>query len=737
VTHVVPIAGGQLDLLRGQATVDGRAHSLSAIEVAVLSVLWEAHPDPVPEEQLLRQAWGYRTTNTRAVSMGVSRLRAKIERDPKAPSTVITVRSQGYRLAVSEGRSLADAPRPAEPLFGRDVLLARIRGQLAEHAVVELVGPGGVGLSAVARAAAPEAVVVPLRGTRQPEQLLRRLCEAWHIDGTSPEPHLRAALQSGAVLDGAEDLSHEARELLASLVDGATGPLLITTRSPLGLGLVSSVTPLDADASRALVRHARHRSGLPEVDRALLDAVVGEASGFPVGLLLAAPLVELAAEQGLGLADEGGGLREVLRQTLQTVPDDERALLAMASAFALPPSVDALGTAAGLPRPSVLRQLVGLRTRGLVLLDGGRVEVPRAVAAVAVTEEARAAHGRWVATLPCDPMSLRRLRHELEAALPIVSPRVLGHTLLRHLLVLANYGPHLRVREEVLPMLPRVEPPGARDLLRAFALSVCGDDAAAHVAVGVARTCLDAEDPVLWAWGVLLHSVLASTVGADDGPTVDEMLAARDRVDDTATWAALTGHAALHGRDAAESDRLLREAEERTVSLPLVQLSVGFLRLATGRPGRDQVASLVQRLQGVGREALGPERWCTYNLILAEAWMAVDDPEAALVAAREALDGLPPWHHEEAAHRVLRLVGGCLDRPAVLERVVALDPPGVDAAKALAAWWEEGCGPAPVADEGLRAMLVAARSGAPLPTSGGSLPWRKALEALVARRDAD
>ena len=276
MTHVVPIAGGQLDLLRGQATVDGRAHSLSAIEVAVLSVLWEAHPDPVPEEQLLRQAWGYRTTNTRAVSMGVSRLRAKIERDPKAPSTVITVRSQGYRLAVSEGRSLADAPRPAEPLFGRDVLLARIRGQLAEHAVVELVGPGGVGLSAVARAAAPEAVVVPLRGTRQPEQLLRRLCEAWHIDGTSPEPHLRAALQSGAVLDGAEDLSHEARELLASLVDGATGPLLITTRSPLGLGLVSSVTPLDADASRALVRHARHRSGLPEVDRALLDAVVGQ-----------------------------------------------------------------------------------------------------------------------------------------------------------------------------------------------------------------------------------------------------------------------------------------------------------------------------------------------------------------------------------------------------------------------------------------------------------------------------
>ena len=71
----------------------------------VLTYLAAQSDRPVSREELLVKVWGYAKNldiETRTVDIHVAKIRRKIEADPKAPVSLVTVRGAGYRLMTSD-----------------------------------------------------------------------------------------------------------------------------------------------------------------------------------------------------------------------------------------------------------------------------------------------------------------------------------------------------------------------------------------------------------------------------------------------------------------------------------------------------------------------------------------------------------------------------------------------------------------------------------------------------------
>lgn len=78
---------------------DGAVVELSLREIALLSTLYRHRGQVMNRDQLFSACWGVdHYPNSRTLDQHVSQLRKKIERDPKAPEIVLTVRGVGYRF---------------------------------------------------------------------------------------------------------------------------------------------------------------------------------------------------------------------------------------------------------------------------------------------------------------------------------------------------------------------------------------------------------------------------------------------------------------------------------------------------------------------------------------------------------------------------------------------------------------------------------------------------------------
>ena len=86
----------QFDPDRGELTCDGEPVKLTEAEVALLRQLARTPHEPVERLELANETVD---PSGRAVDVQVTRLRRKIEADPKAPRYLQTVRGIGYRLA--------------------------------------------------------------------------------------------------------------------------------------------------------------------------------------------------------------------------------------------------------------------------------------------------------------------------------------------------------------------------------------------------------------------------------------------------------------------------------------------------------------------------------------------------------------------------------------------------------------------------------------------------------------
>jgi DNA-binding response OmpR family regulator len=88
----------ELDVTSHQAQLRGEPLALTGREFDLLAFLLK-HPRQVfTRTELMRRVWGWEFGDQSTVTVHVRRLREKIEADPAAPATIVTVWGVGYRL---------------------------------------------------------------------------------------------------------------------------------------------------------------------------------------------------------------------------------------------------------------------------------------------------------------------------------------------------------------------------------------------------------------------------------------------------------------------------------------------------------------------------------------------------------------------------------------------------------------------------------------------------------------
>lgn len=98
------LAFGALEIVpaEGSVRLGGEELALTRTEFQLLCHFGRSPNRVWSREQLLEQVWGYEHHgDARLVDTHVARLRAKIERNPSAPSLLVTVRGLGYKLVRS------------------------------------------------------------------------------------------------------------------------------------------------------------------------------------------------------------------------------------------------------------------------------------------------------------------------------------------------------------------------------------------------------------------------------------------------------------------------------------------------------------------------------------------------------------------------------------------------------------------------------------------------------------
>ncbi len=90
-----------VDLIHHRVTLAGDPVRLTVSEFAVLALLVERPNEPVSREEIVARLWSADFAGeTRTCDAHVRRLRSKIERDPRRPERIVTVRGIGYSLVV-------------------------------------------------------------------------------------------------------------------------------------------------------------------------------------------------------------------------------------------------------------------------------------------------------------------------------------------------------------------------------------------------------------------------------------------------------------------------------------------------------------------------------------------------------------------------------------------------------------------------------------------------------------
>ena len=259
----------------------------------------------------------------------------------------------------SRPTSLTRAP---SGLRGRDAELAAVQRLLADERLVTVLGPGGVGKSALAAeisARSDHVTVVALAPITDPAAIPQALAAALdlHVVHGDVLPACAALLGAGPqllVLDNCEHLLAGVRDLVATLVDGCPQlTILATSREPLGRGAEQQVrlAPLAVTIPSHLDDIARSPAVAVFVDRArrirpdfspdpgdlgMVGDIVRRLDGVPLAIELAAgrlstlDLADLHARLDRSLDLLGDGRTVTLRRTIEwsydLLPDDERRL---------------------------------------------------------------------------------------------------------------------------------------------------------------------------------------------------------------------------------------------------------------------------------------------------------------------------------------------------------------------------------------------------------------------------
>jgi len=354
---------------------------------------------------------GHWPAGTSAVHLGTYRLK-----DLPEPETLYQLAADGLESRFPPLRSLGtpeyDIPHAPAPIIGRDDDAARVVALMADHRLVTLTGPGGVGktrlalhLADLARPDFPDGVAfVPLAEVRDPDLVPDQIARALALPAASysgpagltrlaDHLHGRRVL---LILDNVEQLGDGA-EVIGRLLQAATGPrVLATSRGPLRLRDEQRypVEPLTRDAAveefAERARAVRPDLRLDDGERDAVTRIVDGVGRLPLAVELAASRVgtlspgEIADRLGsqLGLLRSGPRdlperqqtLRSTLRWSYDLLDEPARRTFAVFAVFPGGATLDALAEVA--PPQSAgddpLDAVAALVDQGLVRRGGER-----------------------------------------------------------------------------------------------------------------------------------------------------------------------------------------------------------------------------------------------------------------------------------------------------------------------------------------------------------------------------
>ncbi|KAA5828288.1 AfsR/SARP family transcriptional regulator [Saccharopolyspora hirsuta] len=341
-------------------------------------------------------------------------------------------------------RTRSNLPTPLTPIIGRDAEIAEVRAPFAEQGarLVTLTGPGGVGKTRLALAAAdglrfPDGVwLVELAGldrTASADDIADRIVVALGLceSAVGPDLHL-ADIAAGKdlllVLDNCEHVLEQVAVLAERLLAGAPGArLLLTSREPLDVPgeIVRPVPPLELpDDAADLPAAARCSAVELFVQRAAaavpgfaldagnvqaVSAICRRLDGIPLALELVAPRLRMFGPERLAeslddrfaLPSGPGRGRPSRQQTLRAMIDwswellsaDERIVLRRLAVHAdgcTLEAAQAVSSDQDTPEPRVLDLLSRLVDRSLVVRDGDRFRLLESVLAYSAERLAEA-----------------------------------------------------------------------------------------------------------------------------------------------------------------------------------------------------------------------------------------------------------------------------------------------------------------------------------------------------------
>ena len=342
------------------------------------------------------------------------------------------------------GGQRGNLPSMSAGLVGRDADVAALAELLSGERLVEVIGPGGIGKTAVAlevgrRLSTSDAVdavwLARLENTVTRADVVDVLIAALHGPGSEAALFERLRASSALViLDNCEHVVEVAADLAVRLLDAAPAlRILCTSQLPLeidGERLVE-LAPLElSDAVELFGRRASRLTGTPRDDESVLD-LCRSLDGLPLAIELAAARTRtLTVEEITRRLDDRFSVlkdpssrrperRRSLRSTIGwsyelLFPDDQRGLWALAAfAGGAPlPAVEFVLEALGVPAAATIDVVDRLVTRSLVTLhddpgaDGGpryrlldsiRAFALEAMAEAGEAERALDSHARWYA----------------------------------------------------------------------------------------------------------------------------------------------------------------------------------------------------------------------------------------------------------------------------------------------------------------------------------------------------
>ena len=459
----------QIDFAKRRVLVDGLTLKVGDRAFDLLAALAARPGRVLSAAELTAKVWPGRVVEDNNLRVQIRALRKML-----GAELIVNVAGRGYALAPNSAATPprgGAVPRWPEPMLGRDSEFAQLAALQAEHRLITLVGPGGIGKTRLAMALAEQArplhddgvCWVDLAPLTAPVQLAPAIAQALGLqtgplDGADAALRLApalAGLQVLLVLDTAELLVEALAPLLAALLQAAPQlRLLVTSQRRLHVPgeQVFMLAPLAVPAPGATRGQMRGAAALQLLERraqaadaafSIADADLEAAcalcrrlDGLALALEMAGARLPLLGARALDqhlderlqlLGDEGAvvphrhrSLRAALDWSHAMLPAAEQAALRRLAVFAAPfrlPSAQQVVAETAAGQAAVLQDIIGLAGSSMLQVQPGEPRRYRLLESTRLyAQQALAEHGETAALHARHAQAMGQLAEQAQAA---------------------------------------------------------------------------------------------------------------------------------------------------------------------------------------------------------------------------------------------------------------------------------------------------------------------------------